>query len=86
MKTIYPSKDCQSRTLTYDEVVRVDAFSMGPADFCEQRHARYDQRRMRKLLEQKLPEEKPHRVGALERYLSMISINWKNDSERREEL
>ena len=73
MKTVYPPGDSQSRTLTHDEIVRVDAFSMGPADFSEQRHARYDRRRMRKLLERELPEEKPRRVGALERYLSMIS-------------
>jgi hypothetical protein len=73
MKTFYPPKDCQSRPLTHDEVVRVDAFSMGPADFSEQRHARYDRRRMGKLLERESPEEKPRRLGALEGYLSMIS-------------
>jgi hypothetical protein len=79
MKTFYPPKDCHSRTLTHDEIVRVDAFSMGPADFCDQRHARYDRRLMQKLLERELPEEKPHGVGALQRYLSMISISWAND-------
>ena len=64
MKTIYPPKDGKPRTLTHDEVWRVDAFSMGPADFHDQRHARYDLRRMRKLLEPELSEEKPQRIGA----------------------
>ena len=41
-ETVYPPRDGKPRDLTHDEVVRVDAFSMGPADFHEQRHARYD--------------------------------------------
>lgn len=64
MKTVYPPREGKPRTLTHDEVVRVDAFSMGPADFHEQRHARYDRRRLRKLLERGLSKEKPHQVGA----------------------
>ncbi len=63
MKTVYPPRDGKPRTLTHDEVVRVDAFSMGPADFHEQRHARYDRRLLRKLLERQLSEEKPHGLG-----------------------
>lgn len=66
MKTVYAPNDCKPRTLTHDEIVRVDAFSMGPADFHEQRHARYDRDRMRKILEQELPEEKPRPVDALQ--------------------
>jgi len=67
MKTVYAPKDCKPRILTHDEIVRVDAFSMGPADFHEQRHARYDRDRMRKILEQELPEEKPRAVDALQK-------------------
>jgi hypothetical protein len=67
MKTIYAPKDCKPRTLTHDEIVRVDAFSMGPADFNEQRHARYDIERMRRILQRELPDEKPRRVGTLQK-------------------
>ena len=67
MKTVYAPKDCKPRTLTHDEIVRVDAFSMGPADFYEQRHARYDRERMRKILERELPEEKRRPVGVLQK-------------------
>jgi hypothetical protein len=67
MKTFYAPKDCKPRPLTHDEIVRVDAFSMGPADFNEQHHARYDLKRMRRILERELAEEKPRRIGALQK-------------------
>jgi len=68
MKTVYAPKDCKPRPLTHDEIVRVDAFSMGPADFYEQRHARYDRERMRKILERELPVDKQRLVGALQEF------------------
>ena len=40
---------------------------MKPADFNEQRHARYDLERMRRILERELPDEKPRRVGTLQK-------------------
>ena len=63
MKTLYPPRGGSPRPLTHAEVARVDAFSMGPADFHEQRHARYDPGLMRRLLEREVSDENLLREG-----------------------